>query len=403
MRLLHTSDWHLGRTFHGASLADAQGAALTALTDAVAAEGVDVVLLAGDVYDRALPPVEAVALASDALVGLRRAGATVVAIAGNHDSGARLGFGQPLLAAGGLHLCGDPRTAGTPVLVPATDGGGDLAIYPVPYLEPETARHALAVPHARSHQSVLRVALDRARADAAARGPLRTVAMAHAYVAGGEPCDSERVLRVGGSDRVGTTTFAGFDYAALGHLHGRQVLDGDGRIRYAGSPVAYSFSEAAHVKGAWLVDLPAQGAPTVTAVDLPVGRGLATVRGTLADLLADRSLAHAEPCWVQATLTDVNLPREAMTRLRQRFPHTVSLHHDPPAAAGDPRTYGQRTRGRDDLDLVTDFLRHVGGRPAHPAEVAECRSALASAQQTAMADGCEPGGAAGEPVSARGA
>ncbi|HVM18366.1 MAG TPA: exonuclease SbcCD subunit D [Egibacteraceae bacterium] len=373
MRLLHTSDWHLGRSFHGAGLLDDQAAAIDAMVEIVASEGVDAVIVAGDLYDRQIPPADAVTVLSDGLARLREAGAVVVAISGNHDSAVRLGYGDRLLARAGVHVRGDVRSAGTPVVVPATDGGTDVCVYPIPYLEPEVARHHLLTE--ATHDAVLRGALDRARADLATRGAVRSVAVAHAFAAGGTPCDSERPLRVGGADRVALGCFDGFDYVALGHLHGRQSF-ADGRMRYSGSPLPYSFSERDHRKGVWLVDLVRDGGVRVTGVDLPVRRGLAVVRGDLDELLRDPQWAAAEPCWVQATLTDPVLPRDAMRRLQHRFPWAASLLHDPPVSAADHRTYRERVAGRDDLQLIGDFLAHVTGAPAGEDDLDVCRQAV---------------------------
>lgn len=382
MRLLHTSDWHLGRSFHGASLATEQAAVIDRLVEVVRSEAVDVVVVAGDLYDRAVPAVDAVALLSEGLCRIRGAGATVVAIAGNHDSAGRLGFGTDLLAQAGVHLCADVRAAGRPVLLPATDGGPDLAVYPVPYLEPEIARHALGVPDVRGHDPLLRLALDRARADLAARGPLRSVAVAHAFVAGGTPCDSERVLSVGGSDRVALGGLAGFDYVALGHLHGRQKVRDT--VRYAGSPLAYSFSERDHDKGVWIIDLPRSGRVRVTGVDLAVGRRLAVVTGRIDDLLRDPRHREAEDRWVAATLTDQEFPRDAMARLRRRFPHAMTLAHEPPGAVGAAdRSYRERVRGRADLALVEDFVLHVTGRALDCDQRDDCGAALDQAARDA--------------------
>lgn len=367
MRLLHTSDWHLGRTFHGAPLLSQQVAALGAMVDLVRSEAIDVVLVAGDVYDRQLPPVDAVEALSEVFAELRAAGARVVAISGNHDSGRRLAYGSRLLAKAGVSVCGDPRAAGQPVLVEATDGGPDLAVYPIPYLEPEIARHHLDAPRARGHEAVLRIALDRARADATARGS-RTVAVAHAFAAGGRPSDSERTLSVGGSALVPLRCFGGFDYVALGHLHGRQAL-GEGRVRYSGSPVPYSFSERDQRKSVEIVDLAPDGAVRAEPAPLPDGRRLAAVRGAFDDLLASREHADAQACWVQATITDPVLPRDAMARLRQRFPHAVVLLHEPPpSGAADARSYRERTRGLDDLDLACRFVTDMTGTPPSQAE-----------------------------------
>jgi exonuclease SbcD len=194
-------------------------------------------------------------------------------------------------------------------------------------------------------------------------------------VAGGVGCDSERVLRVGGADRVSLGCFDGFDYVALGHLHGRQWM-GDGRMRYSGSPLAYSFSERDHRKGVELVDLAADGTVTCTAVDLAVGRRLAVVSGTLGELLADRRFAAAEECWVQATLTDPVLPRDAMGRLRERFKWAAYLLHEPPVATASTQTYRERVAGRDDLELVADFVSHVTGAAPAPDDLAVCRGVV---------------------------
>ena len=375
MRLLHTSDWHLGRSFHGAGLLDEQVGVIDAMVDIVREERIDVVLIAGDLYDRQIPPADAVTALSEGLSRLRAAGATVIAITGNHDSPTRLRFGERLLAQAGVHVRGDVRTAATPVIVPANDGGPDLHVYPIPYLEPEVARHHLGSPEDRTHEAVLRIALDRARADLATRGPVRSVAMAHAFAAGGEPCDSERVLRVGGADRVGLGCFDGFDYVALGHLHGRQVF-GDGSMRYSGSPLAYSFSERDHRKGVWVVDIDADATVRVEPIDLPVQRRLAVIRGTLQELLQSSEFRDAEDCWVQATLTDVVLPRDCMNRLRDRFSWAAALLHDPPLAAVDRRTYRDRVAGRSDVELVADFVAHVTGEPAADEDLSVCRQVV---------------------------
>jgi exonuclease SbcD len=375
MRLLHTSDWHLGRSFHGAGLLNEQVAALDTMVEIVRDEGVEVVVIAGDLYDRQIPPADAVTALSESLARLRDAGAVVVAISGNHDSPTRLRFGERLLATAGVHVRGDVRAAATPVIVPATDGGPDLHVYPIPYLEPEVARHHLGVPESRTHESVLRVALDRSRTDLAGRGRVRSVAVAHAFAAGGKDCDSERVLRVGGADRVPLGCFSGFDYVALGHLHGRQTF-ADGRMRYSGSPLAYSFSERHHRKGVDLVDIAAGGDLRVRSIDLPVQRGLAVVRGTLAHLLTDPRYDEVQDCWLQATLTDPVLPRDAMGRLRERFKWAASLLHEPPASAATSRPYRERVAGRGDLELVSDFVAHVTGAAPADEDLALCRGVL---------------------------
>lgn len=266
MRLLHTSDWHLGRSFHRVGLLEAQAAFLDHLVATVHAHGVDAVLVSGDVYDRAVPPLPAVELFDTALHRLAEAGVPTVMISGNHDSARRLGVGAGLIERAGIHLRTDPAGIGTPVVL--TDAHGDVALYGLPYLEPALVREQLGAPKG-GHEAVLAAAMDRVRADLAGRAGTRSVVLAHAFVAGGAPSDSERDITVGGVAAVPAGVFDGVDYVALGHLHGSQTLTP--RVRYSGSPLAYSFSEADHRKTMWLVDLGADGAVlTAERVDCPV-------------------------------------------------------------------------------------------------------------------------------------
>jgi exonuclease SbcD len=367
MRILHTSDWHLGRHFHGVQLLDAQVKVLQAIVDRVREDSVDVVVVAGDIYDRAVPSADAVAALDHLLAEIRGAGASIVGISGNHDSAVRVGFGERLMTNAGVSIRGNISAAGTPVLVPDPASDEVVAFYPIPYLDPETARHALESPDARTHDRLLKIALDRARADATQRGARTSIAIAHAFVTGGQGCDSELALSIGGSAEVALSHFSAFDYVALGHLHGRQVLT-DGTVRYSGSPMAYSFSERGHTKGAWLVETTPGAPPVVTAVDLPVHRPLAQVRGDLSELLASAEHAPAEAAFVHAVLTDAVLPLDAMGKVRRRFPHAVTLSHEPAVQASVAHSYAELVHGRTDLDLGADFIAHVTGRPATPEE-----------------------------------
>ena len=379
MRILHTSDWHLGRSFHGESLHGAQAAFVDHLVETVEQEQVDLVLVAGDVYDRALPPVDAVELADDAFHRLAGSRARVVVTSGNHDSARRLGFNSRLVDLAGVHLRTDPATVGEPVVLPATDGGADVAVYGLPYLEPDVLRQRWDLP-TRSHHAALAHAVGLVRADLAARpAGTRSVVVAHAFVAGGLPSDSERDIAVGGVSMVPVELFEGFDYVALGHLHGRSRLTD--AVRYSGSPVAYSFSEAPHVKGSWLVDLGAGGLTDARFVEAPVPRPLACLEGTLEDLLAEPQHAAHEGAWVQATLTDAVRPAQAMDRLRVRFPHALALRFAPTGGpAPRERTPGS---GRSAHDVSLDFVELVRGTPASSAESALLERALSCCPEDA--------------------
>lgn len=370
MRILHTSDWHLGRSFHREGMLGPQARFVDHLLEVVESERVDLVVVAGDVYDRALPPVDAVRLADETLVRLARSRATVVLSSGNHDSAQRLGFSARLIDAAGVHLRTDLAGVGTPVVV--HDDAGTVAVHAIPYLDP----HAVADPWGldqRSHQAALTEAMHRIRTDLDARTGTRSVVLAHAFVAGAQPSDSERDISVGGVARVPTSVFDGIDYVALGHLHGAHVLDD--HIRYSGSPLAYSFSEASHRKGSWLVDLAADATVHAEFVEAPVPRPLARLRGTLEELLADPAHAIHEDAWVEATLTDESRPLDAMDRLRRRFPHTLMLAFATSrAAVGAPGA--SLASGRTDRDIAREFLRELRGVEPDPAELAELYRAV---------------------------
>ncbi|GAA3799176.1 exonuclease SbcCD subunit D [Sphaerisporangium flaviroseum] len=357
MRVLHTSDWHLGRAFHRESLIGAQAAFVDHLVETIRSERVDVVVVAGDVYDRALPSVDAVALCNEALGRLVAEGVRTLLISGNHDSARRLGFGADLIDAAGVHLRTDPARVGEPVVI------GDVAFYGIPYLEPEMVREPWKLAE-RSHTAAIEHAMTLIRDDLAGRGT-RSVVLAHAFVTGGESSDSERDISVGGVAHVPVTAFAGVDYTALGHLHGRQRMSES--VRYSGSPIAYSFSEADHLKGSWLVDIGPAGFTAAEFVPAPVPRPIARLRGHLADLLVSAEWDRYEDHWLQVTLTDPIRPKGAMEKLRERFPHTLALAFEPggavPAAPRAPRF-----AGRPEIEVALDFIREVRGEPADDEE-----------------------------------
>ena len=371
MRILHTSDWHLGRSFHGEDLLVAQAAYVDHLIATVEAEQVDLVVVSGDVYDRALPSVDAVELADEALHRLGTSRARVVITSGNHDSGRRLGFNARLVDLAGVHLRTDAGRVDEPVVL--EDEHGPVAVYGIPYLEPDVLTRAWGLA-TRSHEAVMSAAMDRIRTDLASRPTgTRSVVLAHAFVAGGLPSESERDISVGGISVVPLQLFDGIDYTALGHLHGRATLSET--VRYSGSPIAYSFSEADHVKGSWIVDLDAAGFAGASFVPAPVQRPLARIEGTIEELLtADRFAAH-EDSWVQATLTDDVRPLQAMERLRARFPHALALRFSP--AGGEQEPARVATAGRSAHDVTLDFVSHVrGGAAATDAESDLLREAL---------------------------
>lgn len=370
MKILHTSDWHLGRTLHKVDLHEHQAAFLDWLVDLVEAEGVDVVVIPGDVYDRAVPAVSSVTLLDRALARLADTGATVVLTSGNHDSPERLGFGRSLMRAG-IHLLTDLPGIEHPVSV--EDEHGEVLFFGLPYLEPDRARTELAgegeEPLPRSHEAVTRAALDRVREHAAARPGARTVVLAHTFVTGGEASDSERDLSVGGVDSVPAGVLGGIDYLALGHLHGCQDLTRSvgAPAWYSGSPLAFSFSERSHRKSVLLVELGAPGAEgeraevAVRRIETPVPRRLTELRGTLEEILARRD-EHAGD-WLKAIVTDPARPAHLQEQLREAYPHLLLTEYAPEGRAASAGTPVVR-REQNPLEVMDEFLAHVtGGDP----------------------------------------
>ena len=365
MKILHTSDWHLGRTLHKVDLHEHQAVFLDWLVDLVEAEQVDVVVIPGDVYDRAVPAVSSVTLLDRALARLADTGATVVLTSGNHDSPERLGFGRSLMR-GGIHLLTDVPGIEHPVTV--EDEHGEVLFFGLPYLEPDRARTELVAvgeePLARSHEAVTRAALDRVRERAADHPGARTVVLAHTFVSGGEASDSERDLTVGGVDSVPAGVLGGIDYLALGHLHGCQDLTRSvgAPAWYSGSPLAFSFSERHHRKSVLLVELGAPGtAAQVRRIETPVPRRLTELRGTLEEILARRD-EHAGD-WLKAVVTDPARPAHLQGQLREAYPHLLLTEYAPEGREAREGTPVVR-REQNPLEVMDEFLAHVtGGAP----------------------------------------
>lgn len=374
MRVLHTSDWHLGRSFHGVDILDHQRAFVEWLVSYVESEDIELVLVAGDIYDRAVPSLAAVAVWEDAVIRLART-CPVLVTSGNHDSPTRLGFAGRLLAQSGLHLRTNLDTISDPLVVTGSDDV-TVAVYGLPYLEPDLHREALDAE--RSHTSVLQAAMQRVRDDLDSRGGVRSIVAAHAFITdGGDPLvsDSERDLRVGGIGNAPAGVFDGVDYVALGHLHGAQSVV-DPRVRYSGSPLAFSFSEQDHVKSVTVLDVPAEGPISITVVPTPVPRPLATLTGTLQELLDDPQTSSYADHWVRVRLTDARRPDDPMGRLGAVLPHVVELTFDRPAPAAILAVDADGVPVSDPLAISQAFVEHVTSTPPDEVEQRLLREAI---------------------------
>ena len=390
MRLIHTSDWHLGRTLHGESLLPYQEDFLRWLLDEAVRQQAGAVVVAGDIYDRAVPPVDAVRLLDAALLRFAQARIPVILTSGNHDSAVRLGFGAGLSEAAGVHLRTAVADLARPVLL--ADEHGPVAVYGLPYLLPDAVMADLGV-QIRTHEAVLAEAARRIRADAAARGARRIVVAAHAFVTGGLPAESERDIRVGGVADVPAAVFTGFSYVALGHLHGAQRAGpppgtaGGPLIRYSGSPLAFSFSEKDHVKSVTLVEIDAAGQASATALPAPVPRPLREVRGKLDDLLArGTDLGDLAGAWVKVVLTDTVRPSAPMERLREKWPHTLILDFAPEGVAtGSDADLERLASATDPVEICGLFVEFTSGGPPTDAHRAVLRAAVEAAQHAESA------------------
>ncbi|WP_411721006.1 exonuclease SbcCD subunit D [Mycetocola sp.] len=405
MRILHTSDWHIGRTFHGHSTLANLRSVLAALAVEVRERSVDVVVVAGDIFDSATPAAEAYTVLESAVSALRVAGASVVLTSGNHDSATRLGFMSRFSGLAGVHVVTRQEQHDEPVTL--SDEHGPVHFYGIPYLEPSLLRHHYPDATLRTHEQVLGFVMDRIRTDLSQRGG-RSVVLSHCFAVNVPATgaidaeqvgasDVERDITAGGIDYVPLSVFDGPDYVALGHIHGRSTLSD--RVRYSGAPLHYSFSEAAKPRGAWLVDLDATGLASVDWVELPVPRSLKVLTGSLDEILTDAALAEFESHWLSVVLTDTVRPLDGMRRLQGRFPHCVTLEHRP-AVTAEPSTdsYAKRVKGQSDIDIVSGFLEHVrNGVGPNDAEKAIVADVLA---QVERADHDEPAfdGLAVEPI-----
>lgn len=356
MRILHTSDWHIGRTFHGSSTMDALAEVFGALVAQVRENAVDVVIVAGDVFDSATPAGPAYTLLGDTLAALHDIGARVIVTSGNHDSAARLGF-QARLLRDGIHVITDPVSIGEPVTI--DDADGPVHFYGIPYLEPAVVRQHWAGVPLKTQAQTMSHAMDLVRAGMAGHEG-RSVAIAHCFAAGVDATAGlEREVRQGGLDVVPLEVFDGPDYVALGHIHGRQKISE--RVRYAGAPLHYSFGEQHKERGSWLVDLDSAGLASIEWLALPVPRRLVTLTGRLDEILAAENVSEHADDWVCAVYTDALPQAEPMRRLKERFPYCAMVQHAP-ADVGqiEERSYAARLKSAvTDTERIEAFLEHV--------------------------------------------
>ncbi len=370
MRFIHTSDWHLGRLFYGEYLTDEQAHILDQFVDLVRDVRPDAIVIAGDIYDRGVPPTGAVELLDEIISRiLLDCHTPVIAIAGNHDSPERIGFGNKLLARQGLHVVG-PLT-GTYQPVTLDDEHGPVYFVPLTYAEPATVRLNLAAEEASDHTAAMACYIR--HATQAVPAGARKVAVAHAFLTGGEPSESERPLSVGGSSMVNASLFSSFHYTALGHLHRPQAV-GAPHIRYSGSLMKYSFAEAGHKKGVYMVEMDKAGAVRIETVELRPRRDVRCIKGMFQDLMKGPQNNENREDYILAELHDTLPVLDALGQLRSIYPNVLSIDPRYRASGGENGGTAVDHRKLTEKDLFAAFAEQMTG------------TAL-SAEQTAALDG----------------
>lgn len=358
MKLIHLSDLHLGKRVNEFSMLEDQQYILSRILQIADGERPDGVLIAGDVYDKSVPSTEAVALLDDFLVRLAKRSIPVFLISGNHDSPERIAFGGRLMEQSGVHVA--PVYNGSVKAIPLHDEYGPVHLYLLPFLKPAQVRRFFPQREIVSYTDAVSAAVAEMQPDTAARNVLVT----HQFVTGASRCDSEEIS-VGGSDNVDASVFAPFDYVALGHIHGPQQV-GRETVRYCGTPLKYSFSEAGHHKSVTVVELGTKGSVAVRTVPLTPLREMSELRGTYAELTF-RGFYEGTSYprdYVHITLTDEQDIPDAVSKLRVIYPYLMKLDYDNRRTRSD-RTLdsAEQVQQKSPLELLEEFYEKQNGQP----------------------------------------
>lgn len=357
MKLIHLSDLHLGKRVNEFSMLEDQRYILGEILKIIDQEQPQGVLIAGDVYDKSVPPTEAVALLDDFLAALAGRAVPVFLISGNHDSPERIAFGGRLMARSGVHLA--PVYHGTVAPITLTDAHGPVNLYLLPFLKPTHVRRFFPEREISTYTDALATAVQAMGVDPSVRNVLVT----HQFVTGAARCDSEEIS-VGGSDNVDVSVFDPFDYVALGHIHGPQQVGREG-VRYCGTPLKYSFSEASHKKSVTVVELEEKGSLTVRTVPLVPQRDLVELRGTYEELTFRgfyQGTSYPQD-YVHITLTDEEDIPDAVRKLRVIYPYLMKLDYDNCRTRTEVSLEGaQDVQQKSPLELLEEFYQQQNGQ-----------------------------------------
>lgn len=358
MKLIHLSDLHLGKRVNDFSMLEDQQYILAEILQIIDREKPDGVLIAGDVYDKSVPSAEAVALLDDFLVRLSKRELRIFVISGNHDSPERMAFGGRLMERSGVHLA--PVYDGKVEPVVLTDQYGPVKLYLLPFVKPSHVRRCFPEREIATYTDAVAAAIEAMGVDTAVRNVLVT----HQFVTGAARCDSEE-LSVGGTDNVDAAVFDPFDYVALGHIHGPQQV-GRETVRYCGTPLKYSFSEAGHKKSVTVVELGAKGSVTIRTIPLKPLRDLVELRGTYEELTL-RAFYEGTTYprdYIHITLTDEDDIPDAVGKLRIIYPNLMKLDYDNKRTrAGIHLEGAEDVQQKSPLELLEEFYSNQNGQP----------------------------------------
>ena len=357
MKIVHLSDLHLGKRVNEFSMLEDQAYILSSILRVIDDVGPEAVIVAGDVYDKPVPPAEAVELFDDFLWQLARRKVQVFVVSGNHDSPERIAFASRLIDHSGIHL--SPVYSGQVAPITLADEYGPVRFYMLPFVKPTHVRRYFEDKEISSYTDALRVAVDAMAMDKTVRNVLVT----HQFVTGAARSESEDVS-VGGTDNVDAAVFDGIDYVALGHIHGPQNI-GEPRIRYAGTPLKYSFSEAGHVKSVTVATLGEKGNLQVETIPLTPRRDLRELRGCYSDLVTRANYeGTATDDYLHITLTDEEDIPDVINRLRVIYPNLMKLDYDNRRTrAGGQIGAAADVTSKTPLDLVAELYEQQNGQP----------------------------------------
>ncbi len=377
MKFLHTSDWHLGRQFHNVSLLEDQRYVLKQLIDYLKNNAVDAVIVAGDVYDRSVPPTVAIELLDEVVSSIcTDLNIPMIMIPGNHDGAKRLGFAAKQMKDAGLHIISDFEQMMTPVVL-KSEQAGDVAFYGMPYNDPEQVRHHYqnsVTTHDEAHQFLCECI--KAQRDTSQRHVL----ISHCFVDGAMESDSERPLSIGGSDRVNHEHFADFDYVALGHLHQPQKK-GEEHIRYSGSLMKYSFSEQHQKKGMTLVELNDAGFVAAEHIPLSAPHDMRIIEGELDQLLEQGKTDPSAHDYLLVCLHDKHAILDPMEKLRKVYPNVLHLEK-PGMLIGVDQEMGRARLARGEMDMFRDFFLEAKQEPLSEQQESAMAEVIQSLKQT---------------------